>query len=167
MRVPQHYKKPGWQRFFAGMMCGAVISWFFFLFTYGTFQEEQVSLIEKQKEHVKDLNNQISIYQEDLHKLNEDNKRKLLIQSVSVKLVNGEKYKISQPDKTKFEEHVKDNISEVITKDIESVYQTKDLLKLTIENKVYMINEKKYKATVKELIIYTRLTVELEISFAA
>ncbi|BAI86436.2 sporulation protein [Bacillus subtilis] len=148
------------------MMCGAVISWFFFLFTYGTFQEEQVSLIEKQKEHVKDLNNQISIYQEDLHKLNEDNKRKLLIQSVSVKLLNGDKYKISQPDKTKFEEHVKDDISEVITKDIESVYQTKDLLKRTIENKVYMINEKKYEATVRELIIYTRLTVELEISFA-
>lgn len=148
------------------MMCGAVISWFFFLFTYGTFQEEQVSLIEKQKEHVKDLNNQISIYQEDLHKLNEDNKRKLLIQSVSVKLLNGDKYKISQPDKTKFEEHVKDDISEVITKDIESVYQTKDLLKRTIENKVYMINEKKYEATVKELTIYTRLTVELEISFA-
>lgn len=147
-------------------MCGAVISWFFFLFTYGTFQEEQVSLIEKQKEHVKDLNNQISIYQEDLHKLNEDNKRKLLIQSVSVKLLNGDKYKISQPDKTKFEEHVKDDISEVITKDIESVYQTKDLLKRTIENKVYMINEKKYEATVRELIIYTRLTVELEISFA-
>lgn len=147
-------------------MCGAAISWFFFLFTYGTFQEEQVSLIEKQKEHVKDLNNQISIYQEDLHKLNEDNKRKLLIQSVSVKLLNGDKYKISQPDKTKFEEHVKDDISEVITKDIESVYQTKDLLKRTIENKVYMINEKKYEATVRELIIYTRLTVELEISFA-
>lgn len=118
------------------------------------------------KEHVKDLNNQISIYQEDLHKLNEDNKRKLLIQSVSVKLLNGDKYKISQPDKTKFEEHVKDDISEVITKDIESVYQTKDLLKRTIENKVYMINEKKYEATVKELTIYTRLTVELEISFA-
>ncbi len=112
------------------------------------------------------MNNQISIYQEDLHKLNEDNKRKLLIQSVSVKLLNGDKYKISQPDKTKFEEHVKDDISEVITKDIESVYQTKDLLKRTIENKVYMINEKKYEATVRELIIYTRLTVELEISFA-
>ncbi|SPU02396.1 sporulation protein [Bacillus subtilis] len=51
----------------------------------------------------------------------------------------------------------------MITKDIESVYQTKDLLKRTIENKVYMINEKKYEATVRELIIYTRLTVELEI----
>ncbi|WP_150222998.1 sporulation membrane protein YtrI [Bacillus atrophaeus] len=167
MRVPQLYRKPGWQRFFAGMMCGAVISWVIFLFTYGTFQEEQVTLIAEQQEHVKDLNNQISIYQEDLHKLNEDNKKMLLIQSVDVKLLNSEKYKISQPDKTKFEEHIKDDISEVITKDIESVYKTKELLKRTIENKIYTINEKKYEAEVKELIIYTRLTVEIEISFAS
>lgn len=127
--------------FFAGMMCGAVISWFFPVYIRNIpggagFPHR------KTKEHVKDLNDQISIYQEDLHKLNEDNKRKLLIQSVDVKLLNGEKYKISQPDKTKFEEHVKDDISEVITKDIESVYKTKELLKRTIENKVYTINEK-------------------------
>ena len=148
------------------MMCGAIISWLFFLFTYGTFQEEQVTLIEKQREHARDLKNQISIYQKDLHKLNEDNKQRLLIQSVDVKLINWEKYRIAQPDKMKFEEQVKDNISEVITKDIESVYKTKELLKRTIENKIYTINEKEFKAEVKELTIYTRLSVEIHISFA-
>lgn len=148
------------------MMCGAIVSWLFFLFTYGTFQEEQVTLIEKQREHARDLKNQISIYQKDLHKLNEDNKQRLLIQSVDVKLINGEKYRIAQPDKMKFEEQVKDNISEVITKDIESVYKTKELLKRTIENKIYTINEKEFKAEVKELTIYTRLSVEIHISFA-
>ncbi|WP_353408100.1 sporulation membrane protein YtrI [Bacillus velezensis] len=166
MRIPEYYKKPGWQRFFAGMMCGAIVSWLLFLFTYGTFQEEQVTLIEKQREHARDLKNQISIYQKDLHKLNEDNKQRLLIQSVDVKLINGEKYRIAQPDKMKFEEQVKDNISEVITKDIESVYKTKELLKRTIENKIYTINEKEFKAEVKELTIYTRLSVEIHISFA-
>ncbi|UBM15106.1 sporulation membrane protein YtrI [Bacillus velezensis] len=166
MRIPEYYKKPGWQRFFSGMMCGAIVSWLFFLFTYGTFQEEQVTLIEKQREHARDLKNQISIYQKDLHKLNEDNKQRLLIQSVDVKLINGEKYRIAQPDKMKFEEQVKDNISEVITKDIESVYKTKELLKRTIENKIYTINEKEFKAEVKELTIYTRLSVEIHISFA-
>lgn len=166
MRIPEYYKKPGWQRFFAGMMCGAIVSWLFFLFTYGTFQEEQVTLIEKQREHARDLKNQISIYQKDLHKLNEDNKQRLLIQSVDVKLINGEKYRIAQPDKMKFEEQVKDNISEVITKDIESVYKTKELSKRTIENKIYTINEKEFKAEVKELTIYTRLSVEIHISFA-
>lgn len=148
------------------MMCGAIVSWLFFLFTYGTFQEEQVTLIEKQREHARDLKNQISIYQKDLHKLNEDNKQRLLIQSVDVKLINWEKYRIAQPDKMKFEEQVKDNISEVITKDIESVYKTKELLKRTIENKIYTINEKEFKAEVKELTIYTRLSVEIHISFA-
>nr|MDH3093756.1 sporulation protein [Bacillus velezensis] len=166
MRIPEYYKKPGWRCFFAGMMCGAIVSWLFFLFTYGTFQEEQVTLIEKRREHARDLKNQISIYQKDLHKLNEDNKQRSLIQSVDVKLINGEKYRIAQPDKMKFEEQVKDNISEVITKDIESVYKTKELLKRTIENKIYTINEKEFKAEVKELTIYTRLSVEIHISFA-
>lgn len=125
-----------------------------------------MTLIEKQREHARDLKNQISIYQKDLHKLNEDNKQRLLIQSVDVKLINWEKYRIAQPDKMKFEEQVKDNISEVITKDIESVYKTKELLKRTIENKIYTINEKEFKAEVKELTIYTRLSVEIHISFA-
>ncbi len=83
-----------------------------------------------------------------------------------MKLINWEKYRIAQPDKMKFEEQVKDNISEVITKDIESVYKTKELLKRTIENKIYTINEKEFKAEVKELTIYTRLSVEIHISFA-
>ena len=61
-----------------------------------------------------------SLMREDLHKLNEDNKRKLLIQSVDVKLINGKQYKLSQPDMMNFEERIRDNISDVITKDIES-----------------------------------------------
>ncbi len=166
MRIPPYYKKPGWQRFFAGMMCGAIISWVVFLFTYGTFQEKQVVLIREQKERINDLNDQITIYREDLHKLNEDNKRKLLIQSVDVKLINGKQYKLSQPDMMNFEERIRDNISDVITKDIESVYRTKELLKRTIENKEYTINDKTYKAKVTELTIYTRLSVEIKISFS-
>ncbi|MDA1477594.1 sporulation membrane protein YtrI [Bacillus changyiensis] len=166
MRIPPYYQKPGWQRFFAGMACGAIISWFVFLFTYGTFQEEQVVMIREQKERIEDLNEQITIYREDLHKLNEDNKRKLLIQSVDVKLINGKQYKLSQPDKMNFEEHIMDNISDVITKDIESVYKTKELLKRTIENKLYTINDKTYKARVTDLTIYTRLSVEIKISFS-
>ncbi|ATH92765.1 sporulation protein [Bacillus glycinifermentans] len=166
MRVPPYHKKPGWQRFFAGIMCGAVISWCVFLFTYGTFQEKQVIMIREQKERITDLNKQIDIYREDLHKLNEDNKRKLLIQSVDVKLVNAKQYKLSQPDQMNVEENIKDNISDVITKDIESVYRTRELLKRTIENKVYTINDKTYKAKVTELTIYTRLSVEIKISFS-
>lgn len=54
MRIPEYYKNRDGS-VFAGMMCGAIVSWLFFLFTYGTFQEEQVTLIEKQREHARDL----------------------------------------------------------------------------------------------------------------
>lgn len=60
---------------------------------------------------------------------------------------------------------MKDNILEVIIKDIESVYKIKEFLKWMIENKVYIINEKEYKVEVKELMIYMRLFVEIYIFF--
>jgi hypothetical protein len=166
MRIPPYYKKPSWEIFFAGMVCGAIVTWFFFLFTYGTFQQKQVTLIKEQKEHITDLNDQIKIFQDDLHKLNEDNKRKLMIQSVEVNLINGEQYRLSQPDRLAIEEEIKDQISEVITKDIESVYKTKEILKRSIENKRFKANGHDYQAKVEELIIYTRLSVEIRISFA-
>ncbi|MBR3379743.1 MAG: sporulation protein [Bacillus sp. (in: Bacteria)] len=166
MRVPELYKRPGWQRFFAGMMFGAIVSWLIFLFTYGTFQEKQVTLLRSQQHHMDSLKEQITLYREDLHTLNEDNKKRLLIQSVDVHLVNREQYKIPEPDTLKFEDQVKEDISEVITKDIESVYKTKELLKRTVENKEYTIREKTYRAKVTELTIYTKLSLEVRISFA-
>lgn len=166
MRVPELYKRPGWRCFFAGMMFGAIVSWLIFLFTYGTFQEKQVTLLRSQRHHMDSLKEQITLYREDLHKLNEDNKKRSLIQSVDVHLVNREQYKIPEPDTLKFEDQVKEDISEVITKDIESVYKTKELLKRTVENKEYTIREKAYRAKVTELTIYTKLSLEVRISFA-
>lgn len=166
MRIPPYHKKPSWERFFAGMIFGAIVTWFFFLFTYGTFQQKQVTLIKEQREHISDLNDQIKIFQNDLYKLNEDNKRKLLIQSVEVNLINAEQYRIPQPDRLAIEEEIKDQISDVITKDIESVYQTKEILKRSIENKRFKGDGHDYQVKVEELIIYTRLSVQLRISFA-
>lgn len=87
-----------------------------------------MTLLRSQQHHMDSLKEQITLYREDLHKLNEDNKQRLLIQSVDVHLVNREQYKIPEPDTLKFEDQVKEDISEVITKDIESVYKTKELL---------------------------------------
>ncbi|BBP91508.1 hypothetical protein BsIDN1_51260 [Bacillus safensis] len=125
-----------------------------------------MTLLRSQQHHMDSLKEQITLYREDLHKLNEDNKKRLLIQSVDVHLVNREQYKIPEPDTLKFEDQVKEDISEVITKDIESVYKTKELLKRTVENKEYTIREKAYRAKVTELTIYTKLSLEVRISFA-
>lgn len=53
----------------------------------------------------------------------------------------------------------------MLAKDIETVAKNKDLIKKIIENKPVKINEKRYKLKVKEMIIYTTLTIQLEISF--
>ncbi|MEI2400973.1 sporulation protein, partial [Paenibacillus phytohabitans] len=55
MRVPPYYQKPGWQRFFAGVVIGALISWIVFLFQFGVLQDNQIKKITQQEDEIKDL----------------------------------------------------------------------------------------------------------------
>ncbi|MDV2888249.1 sporulation protein, partial [Alkalihalophilus pseudofirmus] len=49
MRIPPYYRRPSWQRFFAGMAIGGAISWCIFLYIFGVWQEENAKLIRKQQ----------------------------------------------------------------------------------------------------------------------
>ena len=52
-----------------------------------------------------------------------------------------------------------------LAKDIETVFKGKDLIKKIIENKTVKMNGKRYKLEVKEMIIYTTLSIRLDIKF--
>jgi hypothetical protein len=79
--------------------------------------------------------------------------------------VNWEKYKLDSLSVLETEDSVRDDINMMLAKDLETVYKSKDLLKKIIENKPVKINEKRYKLKVKEMVIYTNLTMQLEIQF--
>lgn len=76
MRIPPYYRDKTWQRFFAGAAIGAVMSWFVFLYLFGTLQEKQVRHIAELQDKIVDLENDIRIWQEDYVKLNKANKKK-------------------------------------------------------------------------------------------
>lgn len=165
MRVPSLYRRPGRQRFFAGMAVGGAVSWCIFLYIYGVFQEENTELIRKQQEDIVDLNNEKKIWQEEYKLLNKRNIEQLTVQKINIKIINSEKYKLDSLSVLETENSVRDDISMMLAKDLETVYKSKDLLKKIIEHKPVKINDKRYKLNVKEMIIYTNLTIQLEISF--
>jgi hypothetical protein len=66
---------------------------------------------------------------------------------------------------SEIEDSVKDDISLMIAKDIDTVYKSKELIKKVIHNKPVKINDKRYKLRVKEMIIFTTLSIQLEIEF--
>ncbi|ANB57918.1 putative sporulation membrane protein ytrI [Anoxybacillus sp. B7M1] len=163
MRIPPYYRDKTWQRFFAGAAIGAVLSWFIFLHLFGVLQEKQVRQITELQDKIADLNSDIQIWQEDYIKLNKLNKKKLTVQEIRIQLVNANEYKLDSYMKFHIEESVKEDVSHLVAKDIETVYQSKDLLKKTIENKTYTINEQTYRLEITELFLFTTLSIELKL----
>lgn len=90
----------------------------------------------------------------------------LTVQDISIKITNGSKYKIDALSIFEVQEKVKEDISNVLAKDLHVVYTSKDLLEKVIENKPVVINDRRYQLTVRKMVIYTTLNIELELTLA-
>jgi heme/copper-type cytochrome/quinol oxidase subunit 1 len=163
MRIPPYYRSSQWQRLFAGMAIGAMISWLVFLYIFGEWIEEYSMKIKKQEEDIRDLTYEKKIWQEDIEKLNKKNEEKLTIQKIEVKITNYEKYKLDAYSVYEIEEAIKEDIKTLIAKDIETAFQSRELLKRTIENKPVKAHEKRYRLKVNEILYYTTLSIQLSI----
>lgn len=165
MRIPPYYRRPSWQRFFSGMAIGGAISWCIFLYIHGVWQERYSKQILSLQDDISDLQNEKKIWQEEYKELNKRNLEKITVQKINIKITNGEKYKLDDFSTFQTEEAVKDELSMMLAKDLETAYKSKDLLKKIIENKPIKINDKRYKLKIKEMVIYTTLSIQLEIQF--
>ena len=165
MRIPPYYLRPSWQRFFSGMAIGGAISWVIFLYIYGVWQDRDTYKIRKQAEEIQELKDDINIWQQEYKEINKRNIELLTVQKINIRITNWEKYKLDQLSVLETENSVKDDINTMLAKDIDTVFKNKELLRKIIENKTFKINDKRYKLHVKEIVIYTTLTIQLEISF--
>jgi hypothetical protein len=165
VRIPPYYRRPSWQRFFAGMVIGGAISWCIFIYIFGVWQEKHTALIDKQREDIVDLTEEKKIWQEEYKEINKRTIEQLTIQKINIKITNWEKYKLDLLSVSEIEDSVKDDISMMIAKDIDTVYKSKELIKKIIQNKPVKINDKRYKLQVKEMVIFTTLSIQLEVAF--
>jgi len=165
MRIPPLYRRPSWQRFFAGTAVGGVISWCVFIYIYGVWLEDHTALIKSQKQDIVDLKEEMKIWQEEYKEMNKRSIEQLTVQKINVKIANAEKYRLDSLSVLETEDSVKDDISMMLAKDIDTVYKSKELIKKIIHNKTVKVNDKRYKLQVKEIVIYTTLAIQLEISF--
>ncbi|MDQ0224612.1 sporulation protein [Bacillus sp. 7586-K] len=164
MRIPPYYQQPSWQRFFSGVAIGAIISWIVFLFIYGVLQEKHRTIIDKQKVTIQDLEKDKELYQEEYSKINKEAQKKITVQAINVHLVNGEKYLFKDFRIKKIEDDVKDNLADLIAKDMESVYANYKLIENIVENKTHKVDGKDYKLKMTKFMLYTTIYIEVEIS---
>lgn len=163
MRVPPYTRDPGWQRFFAGTAIGALISWIVFSQIFGILQEKQVRLLKMQQEIIAQLKHDLNIWQQDYIQLNKENKKRLTIQSIDVKVINAKSYGIDTYTTFRMEEDIKKDIQHITAKDIETVYKSRELLKKAIENKTYIIDNQKYHLDIETILFFTNISIELKL----
>lgn len=165
MRIPPLYRNRAWQRFLAGAAIGGVISWCIFLYMYGVWQEKHTKLIRKQQEVIADLKDEIKIWQDEYKAANKRNIEQLTVQKINVKITNWEKYDLDAYSVFAEEDSVREDISIMVAKDLDTVYKSKDLIKKIIENKPVRINGKRYKFIVREMVIYTTVSIQVELRY--
>lgn len=166
VRIPPYYQKPGWQRFFAGVIIGSIIGWFFFIYEFGEVQEKLVTKIKMQEATIDEQKRAIEILRSDKDELNKENQKKLTVQEVKVYFKNDKALKLSELSIYELRSAIEKELTPIINKNIETVANTKDLLYQSVENKVFEVNDKRYRVIVKETIIFTKLELFVEIRLA-
>ncbi|MBS8265196.1 sporulation protein [Mesobacillus boroniphilus] len=165
MRIPPYYRRPDWQRFFSGVAVGALVSWILFLYINGAWMEKHAKKIEQQKDEITDLKSDIQIWMADYEELNKKNQQKLTVQEIKVKIVNDKKYKqLDTLSIFEIEEETKGQLNMLLAKDLDSVFKSRDLITRVIENKSIKVNDKRYKLKIKSMVIYTSVSIQVEIS---
>ena len=168
MRVPPFYRSATVQRFFAGMVIGGVIAWCIFLFIFGVWQERYSKEIKTQKETITELEAEKEIWQKEFSNLNKKTEKRLTIQDLVVKINSKDqkKYNINPVSVHEMQGTIKEDLSTIIAKDMELVFKSRELLKKSIENKVFVSDGKRYRFNVTELFIYTTVYIEISVVYA-
>ncbi|MBD3109638.1 sporulation protein [Bacillus sp. AGMB 02131] len=163
MRPPTLAKDKGWQRFFAGVLIGAIVGWLVFFYMYSKMQEDLTQDIIEQKQEISSLKDKIAIWEKESESLNEEAEKKMTIQDIQVTIENYRQYDLDLLSVLQAQEAIRKDLSSLITKDLETVYKGKFLIKKTIENKIIEMNEKKYTFEVTELMFYSTIFIEVKV----
>ncbi|MFD0768319.1 sporulation membrane protein YtrI [Bacillus sp. CGMCC 1.60114] len=162
MRVPT-FLPNRWKLFLGGAAVGGILSWIIFLYIYGVFQEEQTKTLEKQQAIIKKLTNDLHVLIEDQNKENEKNKKVLTIQEIEVEIVNHDKYNLDSLTVETLKTSIRDDLRHLLTQNIQSVANNKELLKKVIENKVYKYYDRVYRFEIETVSFDTTLEISVNI----
>jgi hypothetical protein len=162
MRVPT-FLPNRWKLFLGGAAVGGILSWIIFLYIYGVFQEVQTKTLEKQQAIIKKLTNDLHVLIEDQNKENEKNKKVLTIQEIEVEIVNHDKYNLDSLTVETLKTSIRDDLRHLLTQNIQSVANNKELLKKVIENKVYKYYDRVYRFEIETVSFDTTLEISVNI----
>jgi hypothetical protein len=165
MHIPPYHKKATWQRFLVGTFVGAVTAYFIFVYMHGSMYGQLLEENRDLKSEVTELKNQNEALLEDNENLDEKSKEPIKVETIEITINNEE----DLPDSLiihDLEELIKEEIIHIIVKNVSIISESDGLLKATIQNKDFTVDDFTYQFTVDTLIIHqtVKITVEADIS---
>ncbi|KAB8138284.1 hypothetical protein F9U64_05700 [Gracilibacillus oryzae] len=169
MHIPPLYKRPGWQRFLAGTMIGTLIGYIIFVFMFGEMQQNLIEENFTLRGELLELKDTHQALVENHRLLDEQAKEGIKINQITIQFTNLETYKIEH-DRIMIQqltEAIKQEANQMIGKNVEEVANSTDLLIRAIENKTITIDDFKFQATVKKMIVIEELKLSIELKKAS
>ncbi|MBM0067115.1 sporulation membrane protein YtrI [Alkalicoccobacillus gibsonii] len=163
MRIPSKVSRPGWLRFFAGIMLGSIVGWVFFLYQYGQIYDGLIVTRIQQDLKIETLQERIDQLVSEQKSQNAENQKKLTIQQIEVHFKTDPRLTLDQLTIYDIRQSILSELAYLERKDIESVHHTKDLLIRTIENKTFTVEDKNYRVKINEVYLFTTLHLYAEI----
>ncbi|MRH42869.1 hypothetical protein GH741_09240 [Aquibacillus halophilus] len=167
MHIPPYYKKESWQRFFAGTFIGAIVAFIVFIYMYGQLYERWVEENLNLRSQLSKLEDSYNILEESKQELDEQSKQKVTVNTIEINIDNERELKLDSLIVHQLQELMRNEIKDVVGKDINSLAENYQLLTSTIENKRYKVDGFIYNAKVKQLFVTSTLTISVELVFSS
>ncbi|WP_054703920.1 sporulation membrane protein YtrI [Bacillus sp. JCM 19041] len=163
MYIPNYKKHRGWLRFFSGILIGALIGWSFFLAEYGQKHDRLYGEIGKKNIIIQDLQDKNAQFINDLSLQNEENAKNLLVQTVSVTILNTEQYHLSRLNVYELRQQVLKELQHLQGTSIETIASLMEVMESAVENKTYKVNDNAYTLEIKRTYALPDFRVDVEI----
>lgn len=162
MHISPYHKKRSVQHFLLGVFTGTIIAYLIFTYMYGKMYEDvlldKIQLQTKVSE-VERQNEVLLLAKEDLQE-----KAILTIDAIEITFLNTDELKLDRLITHQFEDLIKQELTDIIGKDSQSVALNDEMLIMLIENKKYIIDDLTYEFKVRKLTISNKIKLTLFIN---
>ena len=164
MHIPPFHKKVSWQRFFIGFFFGALISYVLVIFMYGQMYEELLEKNLSLQSELNDVKKQNESLLETNEDLDEQSRKPLTVEKVTMVIDNKEELKLDTFTVHKLEDLIKQEIDHLIGQDVVIVSESEELLTSTVENNIYEVDDFSYTFEVVKLMISNHIKITVKAS---
>lgn len=157
IHLPPYHKNPSWQRFFAGVLLGAILAYPVLLYMYGAMYEDLLVENTELTAEVEELKKQ----NDALLKDQEQMEAPLTVETLDISIENGEELKMDRLITHQLEQLIEEEIDYLIGEELNYVARSDHLLISAIENKPFTVDEFVYYFEVTLLTIGPNMKINV------